>query len=171
MGLAADLEYEIARANGFQRAVAWLFSTKVGSWAGQWLVPVFDRMLDKLSGGRFAASDILAALPPLWLTTTGARSGQPRRHALYGIPIDGDLAVIGSNFGQESNPAWVHNLLACPDAYVSYQERSVGVSARLATTVEQAEVWSAASRIYVGYAKYRKRAAHRDFKVFVLEPA
>jgi deazaflavin-dependent oxidoreductase (nitroreductase family) len=82
-----------------------------------------------------------------------------------------DLAVIGSNYGQEHTPGWVHNLLANPAATVAYRDRSVEVNARAASDVEADAAFETASRFYPGYAKYRQRAHHRVIRVFVLEPA
>ena len=59
-------------------------------------------------------------------------AGRPRTSPLIGIPVDGSIAVIGSNFGQESTPGWVYNLEADPSATVAYGERAVDVTARLA---------------------------------------
>ena len=170
MGLATDLGYQHGQRNGFHRGIAWSFATRPGAWLGKWLVPYADKVVVRLTGGKATASDWLAALPPLWVTTIGAKSGQQRRHALYGIPIHHDLALIGSNFGQEKNPAWVYNLQANPEATVEYQGNSVRARARPATKVEQSEIWETASQIYLGYPKYRDRASHRTIQVFVLEP-
>ena len=124
----------------------------------------------KLTGGRSTVSDWLVALPPVWVTTIGRRSGEPRRIALYGIPIDDNLALIGSNYGHKKSPAWVHNLEANPDTTVEYRGKSVRVKAREATEDEELQIWITAAQIYVGYAAYRDRARHRRIRVFVLEP-
>jgi deazaflavin-dependent oxidoreductase (nitroreductase family) len=105
------------------------------------------------------------------LTTTGAKSGLPRPMPLVGIPMGDDLAVIGSNYGQERTPGWVHNLLANPAATVQYRDRSVEVSARPATDAEADEAFDIGARFYPGYATYRERASHRVIRVFVLERA
>jgi deazaflavin-dependent oxidoreductase (nitroreductase family) len=90
---------------------------------------------------------------------------------LVGIPMGDDLAVIGSNYGQERTPGWVHNLLAHPAARVDYRDRAVEVIARPATDAERDEAFEIGSRLYPGYATYRERASHRVIRVFVLEPA
>jgi deazaflavin-dependent oxidoreductase (nitroreductase family) len=54
----------------------------------------------------------------LILTTTGARSGEPRSVVL-GFGRHGDrLVVIASNNGAPNAPAWYHNLLANPNATI-----------------------------------------------------
>jgi deazaflavin-dependent oxidoreductase (nitroreductase family) len=61
----------------------------------------------KLSG-QFANSKLLL------LTTTGAKSGQPRTIPL-GYGKDGDyLIVIAANAGAPAHPDWYYNLLANP---------------------------------------------------------
>ncbi|HKB32347.1 MAG TPA: nitroreductase/quinone reductase family protein [Candidatus Dormibacteraeota bacterium] len=54
----------------------------------------------------------------LILTTTGARSGEPRSVVL-GFGRHGDrLVVIASDNGAPKAPAWYHNLLANPNATI-----------------------------------------------------
>jgi deazaflavin-dependent oxidoreductase (nitroreductase family) len=86
------------------------------------------------------------------------------------VPVDGSLTIIGSNFGQESTPGWVYNLEANPAATVTYGDRTVEVTARLADDDETDATFELASSVYGGYAKYRERADHRVIRVFVLEP-
>ena len=57
-------------------------------------------------GGQFEGADLLL------LTTTGAKSGQPRLAPLAYLTIDGKLIIIGSKAGADTNPDWVHNLRA-----------------------------------------------------------
>ena len=57
-------------------------------------------------GGQFAGADLLL------LTTTGAKSGQPRLAPLAYFTIDGKMIIIGSKAGADTNPDWVHNLRA-----------------------------------------------------------
>ena len=59
-------------------------------------------------GGQFAGADLLL------LTTTGAKSGQPRLAPLAYFTIDGKMIIIGSKAGADTNPDWVHNLRANP---------------------------------------------------------
>jgi deazaflavin-dependent oxidoreductase (nitroreductase family) len=69
-------------------------------------------------GGQFAGADLLL------LTTTGAKSGQPRLAPLAYLTIDGKMIIIGSKAGADTNPDWVHNLRANPEARIE-----VGVDA------------------------------------------
>ena len=169
MGLADDLGYEYPRQNLLRGAMASIFATAPGSWLSYHVGHHVDWWILRLSGGRATLSGWLTALPPIWVTTTGARSGQPRRSPLLGIPIGDDLALIGSGFGQESTPGWVYNLQAYPWAAVAYGNRSINVWARPATEEERSDVWATAAGLYPGYRHYRDRVSHRAIRVFILE--
>ena len=130
-----------------------------------------DKILFRATGGRLTVPSVLAGLPVVMVTTTGAKTGHTRTMPLLGIPDGEDLAVIGSNYGQKSTPGWVYNLEADPSAVVGYRDRTVAVVARRAEEVEADRVFELAGTVYPGYAKYRIRADHRVIKVFVLESA
>jgi deazaflavin-dependent oxidoreductase (nitroreductase family) len=104
------------------------------------------------------------------LTTTGARSGQPRTVPLLGIPMQGAVAIIASNFGQSHQPAWYHNLVAHPDAVVMIDGARRSVRAVEADDERRAQIWREGLRMYPGFGQYERRAGHRRIPVFVLEP-
>ena len=120
---------------------------------------------------RFSAAGVLAGLPVIMLTTTGAKSGQPRTMPLAGVPVGEQLAVMGTNYAQTHTPGWVFNLEADPHAQVTWRERTVPVVARLATADEAEQAWATASTIYPGFTLYRERITERAVRIFVLEPA
>jgi deazaflavin-dependent oxidoreductase (nitroreductase family) len=63
-------------------------------------------------GGQFANA------PLLLLTTTGAKSGEPRTRPLVYLSEGGHIYVFAGNRGAPTNPAWYHNLVAHPDVTV-----------------------------------------------------
>ena len=63
-------------------------------------------------GGPFEGGTLLL------LTTTGAKSGQPRLAPLAYLTIDDKMIIIGSKAGADTNPDWVHNLRANPQAHI-----------------------------------------------------
>lgn len=128
-----------------------------------------DRWALRLSGGRATVTTALTGLPVVFLTTTGARTGLPRTAPLVGIPIEGSLGLIGSNFGGPSHPGWVHNLTAEPRAKLRYRLTEVDIVTELADAERRDEVWATAIRMYAGYAGYRAKAG-RDIRVFVARP-
>ena len=171
MGLCDAVGYEIRPVNAAQRVFQRGASTKAGAWLFSKTAHHLDRGLLKVTHGRTAVATLLAGLPIITVTTTGAKSGLPRALPLLGIPIDGDLALIGTNFGQTNTPGWVYNLEANPSARVAYGERSVDVTARRADRAETDVALAAAARVYPGYDKYRERITGREVKVFVLTPS
>lgn len=109
---------------------------------------------------------LLAGTPVISLTTVGVRSGERRTVPLLAIPHGGDIALIGTNWGQGRTPGWVHNLEANPEATVEYEGRSVSAIARRAGPEEADAVFEAARSVYLGYDRYRKRVP--DARVFIL---
>jgi deazaflavin-dependent oxidoreductase (nitroreductase family) len=63
-------------------------------------------------GGQFTG------VPLLLLTTTGAKSGEPRTRPLAYLSEGGHIYVFAGNRGAPTNPNWYHNLVAHPDVTV-----------------------------------------------------
>jgi deazaflavin-dependent oxidoreductase (nitroreductase family) len=171
MGLASDLGYTYRPPNLVQRLGQALGSTRPGAWMFSKTLPVVDQRVHRWSKGRTSLPALLAGLPVLMVTTTGRRSGQARTSPLVAPPFGDTLALLGTNFGQTSTPAWVLNLEADARATVSYRERTCSVVARPATEEERAEIWTTAGSLYGGYDKYQQRISGRHVRIFVLEPA
>ena len=132
---------------------------------GPKFAPRMDRLVYKLSGGRVMASKSM--LPMIMLTATGAKSGQPRTTPLATFPMDGDLVVVGSNFGQATHPAWSANLIAHPDARVSYEGEEFAVHAHRLTADEKADVWPRLIGMWPLFDQYAETSG-RDLRVFRL---
>jgi len=130
-----------------------------------------DRPILRLSGGRWTATSLLSGLPVIMLTTTGARSGQPRSVPLIAIPDGDTLILIASSFGRTRHPAWYHNLKATPRVMVSTRGWSATYIAHEAAGQERERLWPLAVQRYAGYAAYARRTAHRQIPVMVLVPA
>src|SRR5688500_18292306 len=172
MGLASDLGYSHQTANPAHRALRWLGGTRPGGWFFSRTLRHLDDVVVKVSKGRHSAPGLLTGIAVLDLTTTGRRSGQRRTSHLIATPYAGDLALLGTNFGQEHTPAWALNLEADPRATVTYRGHARDVVARPATDAESEEVFALAATFYVGYRRYRQRVGERRrIRVFVLEPA
>ncbi len=171
MGLLEELGYTVRPANAIQRIMQKVASSRPGAWLFQRTMYALDKPLFRMSRGRVTLPGLLAGLPVIMLTTTGAKSGKPRTMPLLGIPVDGNIAVIGSNYGQAATPGWVYNLEADSSGVVAYRDRSVAVAARRADEEESDAAFAEATKVYPGYGNYRARAEHRTIRVFVLEAA
>lgn len=128
-----------------------------------------DEAILKLTKGKYTVSGLLG-----WniirLTIIGARTNQSRTMPLVGL-FDGEkIAVIASSFGRQHNPSWYYNLKKNPECDVDFKGRSGKYMARETIGEEYERYWKLAISSYVGYEKYRERAAPRHIPVIVLEP-
>ena len=167
MGLLTDMGFVPAKANAVQRTLQSVAATDAGTALFSAMLGPMDRFVHKLSRGRATAAGSFGALPVIMLTTTGARSGEKRIHPLSAIPYQGEIALVGTNYGKGKAPAWAHNLRANSAARLSYRGRDFEVVATEVDTVEHDSVFAAAISVYAGYARYRKKASN-DIPIFIL---
>jgi deazaflavin-dependent oxidoreductase (nitroreductase family) len=170
MGLALDLGYVIRRPNLLHRSVQAFASTRAGAWLFSKALHRLDDVVVRLSRGLTSAPELLAGLPVVDVTTTGRKSGLPRTSHLIAVPYADSLALLGTNFGQSSTPAWVLNLEADPRATLSHHGARLDAVARPATEEEQESVLAGSAAVYGGYLKYQGRITGRQLRIFVLEP-
>jgi len=108
--------------------------------------------------------------PTLVLTTTGRRSGEPRKVSLVYAPLDGAIHVVASNWAREHHPAWSENLLANPGADVISKEGSFPVRAHLLDAEEKKEAWPDLVELMPQWDFYTT-ITDRDLRVFRLDRA
>lgn len=133
--------------------------------------PRSDLALQRVTRGRLSLTSA-AGLPLLLLETTGRRSGEPRVTPLTYATQGSDFVVIGSNWGQERQPAWVYNLLADPEAVVTLHGARIPVTAKTLTDTERAAVWPLLLEVWPAYDEYVERVqatSGREIMVFRLE--
>ncbi|MEU6391846.1 nitroreductase family deazaflavin-dependent oxidoreductase [Streptomyces sp. NPDC046939] len=149
------------------RFVQKVSSTRAFGHVAPHVVPALDRAVHRLTRGKVLLSARM--LPGTVLSVRGARSGIVRRTPLACMPEEGGTwLLIGSNFGRPGHPAWTANLLAHPDAEISWRGEDIAVRARLLTAGERAEAWAAALRFWPPYAAYQARV-EREIRLFRLE--
>jgi deazaflavin-dependent oxidoreductase (nitroreductase family) len=168
VGLIQELDYVVPAPNAAQRFVWKLSSSRPGAWMFAKTMHHIDKALLRLTKGRTTAPRVLAGIPVITLTTTGAKSGQRREMPLLGIPAGDDVAVIGTRFGQKQTPAWYFNLKAHPEAEVTFNGRTAPVVAREVDGDESAAIWARGCEIYAGYAAYARRLTGRPVHIMVL---
>jgi len=111
-------------------------------------------------------------MPLLVLETTGRRTGSARVTPLTYATQGPDFLVVGSNWGQERQPAWVLNLLAKPDAVVTLRGTRIPVTAGVLSPAERSAVWPLLLEVWPVYDEYVKRVqstSDREIMVFRLE--
>ena len=144
--------------------------TRVGGWVFSRTMRHIDNTIARLTNGRHSFPGLLTGLAVLDVTTTGCKSGLQRTSHLIATPYADTVALLGTNFGQESTPAWALNLEADPRATVKFRGISRDVVARPATGPEAEEIFARAAEFYGGYKNYRQRIGDtRRIRVFVLD--
>lgn len=100
MGLVQVLDYKVPAPGAVRRAMRHVTSSRPGAWLFARSMPQVDKLVLRMSRGQVTLAGAAAGIPVLTITTTGARSGLRRTAPLLGVPFGGDIAIIGTNFGQ-----------------------------------------------------------------------
>ena len=112
--------------------------------------------------GQFEGADLLL------LTTTGAKSGQPRLAPLAYFTIDGKMVIVGSKGGSDSHPDWVHNLRANPRAHVEVGTDVFEVTVRELPSEERDEAYPKLVAQRAAFGDYQAKTA-RVIPLFELQ--
>ena len=113
-------------------------------------------------GGHFARMNLLL------LTTTGARSGQPRTSPVA-YRADGDrLLVFATYAGRDENPLWYRNLVADPKVTVEVGTETYQATATPLTGDERDREWRAMVAQVPAFGDYETRTT-RVIPVVALE--
>jgi deazaflavin-dependent oxidoreductase (nitroreductase family) len=106
--------------------------------------------------------------PLILLTTTGAKTGQPRIAPLM-LVTDGDrILAVASKGGYPKHPEWYLNLLAHPEVTVEVGSEKFETSARILTGNEREQAFKRAAEVFPPYAEYQKKT-EREIPVIALE--
>ena len=136
-----------------------------------WVAADLDKILHRWTRSRFG---LLVPMPFASMTTTGAKSGQPRTSAVLYFNDGRDVIVIASNYGGTRHPAWYHNLRAHPQAHLERAGRSGDYIAEEVTDeAERERLFALGHHVYAGFAVYRVRTAQfgRRIPIMRLRPA
>ncbi|GAC1396754.1 MAG: nitroreductase family deazaflavin-dependent oxidoreductase [Mycobacterium sp.] len=113
-------------------------------------------------GGPFEGAALLL------LTSTGAKSGQPRIAPLAYVTIDQQLIIIGSKAGADTNPDWVHNLRAHPRAHIEVGTDAYDVTARELPPEERDQTYPKVVALAPGFGDYQAKTS-RVIPLFELQ--
>jgi deazaflavin-dependent oxidoreductase (nitroreductase family) len=127
------------------------------------------RLILAASGGKLGWS--AAGMPVIELTTTGRRSGLPRKTMLTSPLQEGStIAIVASRGGDDRHPAWYLNLRDNPIVEVAMGGGSPRrMRADIATDEERARLWPQLTRAHTNYAGYQRRTA-REIPLVLLRP-
>jgi deazaflavin-dependent oxidoreductase (nitroreductase family) len=126
------------------------------------------RIIEELRASRGKSDNPFVNRRLLLLTTTGAKSGQPRTKPMLYIP-DGDrLLVIASNAGAPTHPDWYRNLLAHPQVTVEVGNETFAATATVAEGEERQQLWEKIVALYPFFTEHQAKVS-REIPVIVLE--
>jgi deazaflavin-dependent oxidoreductase (nitroreductase family) len=116
----------------------------------------------RANGGRLSGP--MAGRGVLLLTTTGARSGEPRTVVIGYGRRGAELIAIASNNGAPAHPSWYRNLAVNPTAMVEVGPEAFEVRVRTARPDEREEL----AKI-VPYLESQQKLTPREIPIVVLE--
>ncbi len=120
-----------------------------------------------LSGGRFGRK--MGGIPVLELVTTGHKSGAQRQILIWYFDFPEGPAIIGTNAGRDTDPAWVKNIRANPQARARRDGKWHDVTAIELSGADYEAAWNAGVSASGGYAEY-KETLTRPIPIIRLEP-
>lgn len=91
------------------------------------------------------------------LTTTGKKTGLPRKTPLLYLKDGDNIVMVASQGGFSTEPFWYKNLCHTHKAQIQIGGEKYQVTSRDATEDEATDLWPKLDAIYKGYAEYRAR--------------
>jgi deazaflavin-dependent oxidoreductase (nitroreductase family) len=104
----------------------------------------------------------------LILTTTGRKSGQPRKSALIYQKYGDEYLLVASRGGADEPPAWYLNLQADPEVQVQVEGDKFTAQARTASAEEKPARWEVMAKAWPAYNDYQQKTS-RQIPVVILE--
>ncbi|NRB38661.1 MAG: nitroreductase family deazaflavin-dependent oxidoreductase [Pseudomonadales bacterium] len=91
------------------------------------------------------------------LTTTGAKTGLPRKTPLLYMQDGENIVMVASTGGFSKDPFWYKNIQKNPQVQVQVGAVKKTMTAREATKDECETLWPQLDEVYEGYKEYRAR--------------
>jgi deazaflavin-dependent oxidoreductase (nitroreductase family) len=115
-----------------------------------------DLIADMRAHGGVPSQGVFKDRRLLILTTTGAKTGQPRTAVVAYRPEGDSWVIAGSKSGADENPAWVANLVASNGkAEIEVNNEHIPVIATIeASGPERDRLWDAHVEDMPGFAEY-----------------
>ena len=134
-------------------------------WLHRWDSWIYD-----LSHGRWTATEILAGLPVIFVTSIGVKTGLPCKTPLLAIRSGDAFILVATKFGADHHPDWYFNMKANPRVEVLFKGQTSTYRVSELEGKEREASWAYAVEYYPGYQAYARRANHRHIPVLMLSP-
>lgn len=145
---------EEARANeGKAGGMLNVAATKVNDWNRQ-ITEEFRANEGKV-GGMFAGA------PLLLLTTSGAKSGQPRLNPLAYFAEGERIFIFASKGGAPTNPDWYFNLVTNPQVAVEVGTEKYEATAVVIEGEERDRIYAIQEQRMPNFAEYQRKTSRK----------
>ena len=139
------------RPKGLDKPIATTIIKRM-STANTWLY--------RKTGGRLGktwrvGSALRHGVPICLVTTTGAKSGQPRTVPLVYLRDGDHVVLVASQGGLPKNPMWYGNIVKNPKVEIQVGRKKQAMLARTADTDERAALWPRLVDMYADFANYQ----------------
>ena len=120
-----------------------------------------QQLIDEFRASRSQGGEPMNGRPLLLLTTTGARTNQPRTTPMMAVRDEGRLFVIASNAGAPAHPDWYRNLVAHPTVTVEVGTETFEATAVVLEGAEREQVWDRVTARYPFFADHQAKITRR----------
>jgi len=154
-------------------AVAWMYRSPVYRGVVPGVLRLFGPVhvgLYRLFRGRVVGRMSQGFMPLLLLTTVGRKSGRQRTQPVGYVRDGSDFLIVGSNGALTSDPGWVFNLRARPEAEIELNGTRMHVRARVLAGNERVRAWHEVASQYSFFNVYQS-ATSRAIPVVRLDVA
>jgi deazaflavin-dependent oxidoreductase (nitroreductase family) len=126
------------------------------------------RTIEEFRANRGQVGGVWEGRPLLVLTTTGAKTGQPRTTPMMYLREGDRLFVFASKAGAPTHPDWYHNLLADPLVAVEIGDQTYQAIAKPVTGAERDQIYARWTEQYPQFRAYQEQTT-RSIPVIELE--
>jgi len=123
------------------------------------IVTIVHRTIFRWSGGRVGAK--LGGIDMAVIDSVGRKTGKIRTVPIACYPYQGSVAVVASNNGGDSDPAWLLNLRAHPEVDIQLGQQRYQVKAEELSNEEMEKLWPKIIRINPRQSIYRKQSRRK----------
>jgi deazaflavin-dependent oxidoreductase (nitroreductase family) len=126
------------------------------------------RTIEAFRANKGQVGGVWEGRPLLLLTTTGAKTGQPRTTPMMYLREGDRVFVFASKAGAPTHPDWYHNLLAHPEVTVEIGEQIYQATAKPVTSTERDQIYARWAEQYLQFRAYQEQTG-RIIPVIELE--
>lgn len=137
-------------------------------WDDEALKKFNAHILEEFRGNDGKVGGVFEGFDVVLLTTTGAKTGQPRLTPLVCLRIDDQMVVVGSRGGAPEDPAWVGNVRANPNAQLEIGTEKYGVIVREIRSPERDVLFQRVVAMAPNFGEYQAKTT-RAIPLFDLQ--